>query len=109
MHKRALFVVSTREPHRLIRCRALAAELATRGWASTMSNRSPLSAASYDVSIVDLEGEEWEADVCEVLADRPVVAIMDSDRSLPVPLIIDGATLERDPAHVCTLILELVA
>lgn len=91
MPKRALFVVSTRGQGHIVRCRALAAELATRGWASTMTNKAPLSPASYDVSIVDLEGEDHEHDVYEVLKDRPVVAIVDTHFDLPaVNLVVCG-------------------
>lgn len=89
--RRALFVISTRGQGHIVRCRALAAELLTRGWFSTMTNRSPLSGTSYDVSIVDLGDEEHAAAVYDALKDRPVVAIVDTPGPRLVDMIVCGS------------------
>lgn len=77
--KRALFVVSARGQGHLVRCRALASELTSRGWRCSLSPMSPRTALGYDVSVID--GEEYGPEVYEALKDRPVVAIVDT---LPV-------------------------
>lgn len=91
MSRRALFVMSTRGQGHIVRCRALAAELLTRGWFSTMTNRSPLSGTSYDVSIVDLGEEEHAAAVYDALKDKPVVAIVDTPGPRLVDMIVCGS------------------
>lgn len=91
MRRRALFVTSMAGQGHIVRCRALACELASRGWASTMSNKAPSSAASYDVSIVDLGDEPQVVDVYRALVDRPVVAVADTYVAPDVDLIVWGS------------------
>lgn len=100
MSRRALFVVSTRGQGHIVRCRALASELLTRGILSTMTDRSPLSATSFDVSIIDLGSEEHEIAVAAALRDRPVVAIVDTPHAIPADVVVcgsAGATNEMFP------------
>lgn len=76
--KRALFVVSARGQGHLVRCRALASELTSRGWRCSLSPMSPRTALGYDVSVID--GEEYGPEVYEALKDRPAVAVVDTAR-----------------------------
>lgn len=86
--KRALIIPSLRGGGHLVRCRALASELTRRGFGCTMTSKAPLSASSYDVSVVDMEGEEHEHDVYEALRGRPVVAVIDTPHAVQARAVV---------------------
>lgn len=88
--RRALFIVSMLGQGHLVRSRALASELTNRGWGCTMTNRSPLSASSYDVSVVDMGDDDAVADIYTTLSARPVVAVVDRPGDVDAQLVVFG-------------------